>query len=155
MGRYIDQILQPGERLLYSTTLHAIIYLPAILLWLVALGAVVMERSTSTEGANLLWLALAAAAALVALALTLRAWFRRWTTETDVTTLRVVHKTGFIRRRTFEMNLDKVESVDVDQSIPGRLFGFGDVTIRGVGEGVETIRMIASPLQFRNTITAR
>jgi uncharacterized membrane protein YdbT with pleckstrin-like domain len=155
MGRYIDQILQPGERLLYSTTLHAIVYLPAILLWLVALGAFVMERWTLSEGANLLWLALAAAAALVALVLTLRGWFRRWTTETDVTTLRVVHKTGFIRRRTFEMNLDKVESVDVDQSIPGRLLGFGDVTIRGVGEGVETIRMIASPLQFRNTITAR
>jgi uncharacterized membrane protein YdbT with pleckstrin-like domain len=66
-----------------------------------------------------------------------------------------VHKAGFIRRRTFEMNLDKVESVDVDQSIPGRLLGYGDVTIRGVGEGFETIRMIASPLQFRNHITAR
>jgi uncharacterized membrane protein YdbT with pleckstrin-like domain len=155
MGRYIDQILQPGERVLYSTTLHAIVYLPAILLWLVALACFVMERRTLSEGGNLLWLILAVAAALVALALTARAWFRRWTTETDVTTLRVVHKTGFIRRRTFEMNLDKVESVDVDQSIPGRLLGYGDVTIRGVGEGVETIRMIASPLQFRNTITAR
>lgn len=155
MGRYIDEILQPGERLLYSTTLHGIIYLPAVLTWIVAVGCFVMSRQAESDGVGMVWLILAAAAALIALLWTMRAWFRRWTTETDVTTLRVVHKTGFVRRRTFEMNLDKVESVDVDQSIAGRLLGYGDVTIRGVGEGVETIRMIAAPLQFRNSITAR
>ena len=55
------------------------------------------------------------------------AWFHRWTTETDVTNLRVVHKTGFIKRQTFEMSLDKVESVDVNQSILGRILNYGDV----------------------------
>ena len=53
------------------------------------------------------------------------------------------------------MNLDKVESVDVTQSIAGRIFGFGDVTIRGVGDGEKKIAMIAQPLAFRNTITTR
>jgi uncharacterized membrane protein YdbT with pleckstrin-like domain len=155
MSRYIDQILQPGERVLYSTTLHPVIYLPGILAWIVAAACFVMERRAQTSGANLLWLILAGAAGLAALYWTVRAWFARWTTETDVTTLRVVHKTGFIKRSTFEMNLDKVESVDVVQSIPGRLLDYGDVTILGVGEGKETIAMIASPLQFRNNITAR
>ena len=93
--------------------------------------------------------------ALAALYWTVTAWFHRWTTETDVTNLRVVHKTGFIKRRTFEMSLDKVESVDVNQSILGRILNYGDVTILGVGEGRETIRTIASPLAFRNYITAR
>src|ERR1700730_12409734 len=79
----------------------------------------------------------------------------RWTTETDVTNMRVVHKTGFIKRRTFEMSLDKVESVDVNQTILGRLLNYGSVTVRGVGEGSETIETIASPLDFRNHITAR
>ena len=74
---------------------------------------------------------------------------------TDVTNLRVVHKTGFIKRRSFEMSLDKVESVDVNQSILGRILNYGDVTILGVGEGKETISTIASPLEFRNYITAR
>ena len=78
-------------------------------------------------------------AALAALYWTAKAWFHRWTTETDVTNLRVVHKTGFIKRRTFEMSLDKVESVDVNQSILGRILNYGDVTILGVGEGRETI----------------
>jgi uncharacterized membrane protein YdbT with pleckstrin-like domain len=69
--------------------------------------------------------------------------------------MRVVHKSGFIKRRTFEMALDKVESVDVNQSIFGRLLNYGDVTINGVGEGRETIATIASPLAFRNSITTR
>jgi uncharacterized membrane protein YdbT with pleckstrin-like domain len=93
--------------------------------------------------------------ALVALYLTVKAWFHRLTTETDVTNRRVVHKTGFIKRRTFEIALDKVESVDVDQSVMGRIFDYGNVTIQGVGEGRETIATIASPLAFRNAITAR
>jgi uncharacterized membrane protein YdbT with pleckstrin-like domain len=94
-------------------------------------------------------------AAIAALYLTLKAWFHRWTTETDVTNMRVVHKTGFIKRRTFEMALDKVESVDVNQSIMGRLLNYGDVTIMGVGEGKETITTIAAPLDFRSHITVR
>ena len=92
---------------------------------------------------------------LAALYWTVTAWFHRWTTETDVTNLRVVHKTGFIRRRTFEMSLDKVESVDVNQSILGRLMDYGDLTIQGVGEGTQTISTITSPLAFRSAITAR
>ena len=49
----------------------------------------------------------------------------------------------------------RVESVDVSQSIGGRLMGYGDVTIVGVGDSERTIQMIGSPIQFRNHITAR
>jgi uncharacterized membrane protein YdbT with pleckstrin-like domain len=155
MGRYIDGILQPGEKVLYSTNAHWMFYLPAIAAWLVAVVLFILTRATTIEGVILLCLTLSAVVALVALYWTAKAWFHRWTTETDVTNLRVVHKTGFIRRRTFEIALDKIESVDVNQSILGRILNFGDVTIMGVGEGRETIRTIAAPLQFRNNITAR
>lgn len=155
MGRYIDDILQPGEKLLYSTNLHWVFYLPGLVGWVVSIALLVAARMVTPESLVLVCLALSAAAALVAFYLSFRAWFKRWTTETDVTSLRVVHKEGFIKRRTFEMSLDKVESVDVNQSILGRILNYGDVTIRGVGEGVEKIRTIASPLAFRNFITAR
>ena len=155
MGRYIDDILQPGEKLLYSTNLHWVFYLPGLIGWVVSVALLVAARMVTPGGLALVCLALSAAAALVAFYLSLRAWFERWTTETDVTSLRVVHKEGFIKRRTFEMSLDKVESVDVNQSILGRILNYGDVTIRGVGEGIEKIRTIASPLAFRNLITAR
>ena len=155
MGRYIDDILQPGEKVLYSTNAHWIFYWPAIAAWIVAAVLLVLSRATITDSIVLLCLAGSGVAALAALYCTVTAWFHRWTTETDVTNLRVVHKTGFIKRRTFEMSLDKVESVDVNQSILGRILNYGDVTILGVGEGRETIRTIASPLAFRNFITAR
>ena len=155
MGRYIDEILQPGEKVLYSTNAHWMFYLPAIAAWIAALVLLILSRTTITESVILLCLSASAIVAIVALYWTVKAWFHRWTTETDVTNLRVVHKTGFIKRRTFEMALDKVESVDVNQSILGRLLNYGDVTILGVGEGKETISTIASPLAFRNFITAR
>jgi len=155
MGRYIDDILQPGEKVLYSTNAHWIFYLPAIAAWIVAAGLLVLSRMTTTESLILVCVAASVVVAVVALVLTAKAWFHRWTTETDVTNLRVVHKTGFIKRRTFEMSLDKVESVDVNQSILGRILNYGSVTVRGVGEGAETIDTIAAPLDFRNHITAR
>jgi uncharacterized membrane protein YdbT with pleckstrin-like domain len=155
MGRYIDEILQPGEKVLYSTNAHWMFYLPAIAAWIVALILLLLSRTTISEGIVLLCLSASAVVAIAALYWTAKAWFHRWTTETDVTNLRVVHKTGFIKRRTFEMSLDKVESVDVNQSILGRIMNYGDVTVRGVGEGAETIRTIAAPLEFRNYITAR
>jgi uncharacterized membrane protein YdbT with pleckstrin-like domain len=155
MGRYIDEILQPGEKVLYSTNAHWMFYLPAIAAWIVAVVLFFLSRTTTTEGIVLLWLSASAVVAIVALYWTAKAWFHRWTTETDVTNLRVIHKTGFITRKTFEMSLDKVESVDVNQSILGRILNYGDVTILGVGEGKQTIATIASPLAFRNSITAR
>lgn len=155
MGRYIDEILQPGEKVLYSTNAHWMFYLPAIAAWIVAIGLLVLSRYTTVDTLMMLCLAGAALVAIAALYWTVTAWFRRSTTETDVTNFRIVHKTGFIKRRTFEMSLDKVESVDVNQTIMGRIMNYGDVTILGVGEGRETIRTIASPLAFRNSITAR
>jgi uncharacterized membrane protein YdbT with pleckstrin-like domain len=155
MGRYIDDILQPGEKVLYSTNAHWIFYWPAIAAWIVAAVLLVLSRAAVTEGVVLLCLSASAVVALAALYWSATAWFDRWTTETDVTNMRVVHKAGFIKRRTFEMSLDKVESVDVNQSILGRILNYGDVTVQGVGEGKETIATIASPLAFRNFITAR
>ncbi len=155
MGRYIDDILQPGEKVLYSTNAHWMFYLPAIAAWIVAIGFLVASRMIGIEALMLICLTLAAIAGLAALYLTVTAWFHRWTTETDVTNMRIVHKTGFITRQTFEMSLDKVESVDVDQSIAGRILNYGDVIVRGVGEHEEKITTIASPLAFRNAITTR
>jgi uncharacterized membrane protein YdbT with pleckstrin-like domain len=155
MARYIDEILQPGEKVLYSTNAHWMFYLPAIVAWILVAVFLILSRLTAVDSLVLLCWAVAAVVALAALFWTFKAWFHRWTTETDVTNMRVVHKTGFIQRRTFEMALDKIESVDVDQSILGRILNYGDVTINGVGEGKETIRTIFSPLAFRSAITTR
>src|SRR5215475_2997379 len=116
MTRYIDYILQPGETVAYTTTLHWVVYLPAIGLWLLAFIALMVGGALGPVS-----LLVAMVCVLFGLGLAFRAWFRRWTTEIDVTDRRIVYKRGFIRRHTVEMNMDKVESVDVDQSILGRM----------------------------------
>jgi len=80
-------------------------------------------------------------------------WSDLSVTDIAVTNRRVIYKKGLIRRQTNEMNMDKVESVKINQSILGRLLDYGDVTILGTGEGFETLRTIASPIELRNSIT--
>jgi hypothetical protein len=53
------------------------------------------------------------------------------------------------------MNMDKVESVIVDQTIMGRVLDYGAVDIRGTGEGFEHLHGIGSPIVLRNAILAR
>ena len=155
MARYIDEILQPGERVLYSTNAHWIFYFPAILAWIVAIILFAVSRQSDVYSIMIICLFGSGLVALAALYWTLKGWFHRFTTETDVTDRRVVHKTGFINRHTFEIALDKIASVEVDQSIPGRLLNYGNVTIVSMGEvKPQPIRMIASPLAFRSAITA-
>jgi uncharacterized membrane protein YdbT with pleckstrin-like domain len=150
--RYIDHVLEPGETVRFSTTIHWIVYLPGLLLMLLAAACLVPVGNTT---AGSVWLMAAAGIAIVAAILMFRAWFRRWTTEIDVTDRRIVYKRGFIRRHTVEMNMDKVESVDVDQSLFGRLLNYGDIVVRGTGAGIEPLHGIDAPLEFRNHVTAR
>ncbi len=48
--------------------------------------------------------------------------------------------------------MEKVESVDVNQSLFGRPLNYGNVTVRGTGAGLETLRLIDAPLAFRNHV---
>jgi uncharacterized membrane protein YdbT with pleckstrin-like domain len=152
-------VLQPGETLLHKSKLHWLIYLPVLpFLAILALGLALysaMQDSGADANAALLPQGLLAVGAVGTIITWLRAWIRRVSTELAVTDRRVIFKRGLIRRHTVEMNMDKVESVDVDQSILGRIFNYGDVTVRGTGASIEPLRMIGDPLHFRSRVTAR
>lgn len=77
------------------------------------------------------------------------AYVRYKTTELAITTRRVIVKHGFIRRRTVEININKVESIQVDQGILGRMFNFGTLVIAGAGDPQAPIAGISSPMEFR------
>ncbi len=77
---------------------------------------------------------------------------RRNATEMAVTNKRVIVKTGIASRRTFEMLLSKIESIGVQESVMGRMFGFGTVTIRGTGGTPDSFAKIAHPLEFRKQV---
>jgi uncharacterized membrane protein YdbT with pleckstrin-like domain len=153
--RYIERILQPGETVVFRGKLHWVVYFPAIALLLVGLAALIAFTQIRSHSIQVGLLFVAVACGFIGGFGILKAWFERWTTEIDVTDRRIVYKRGLIRRRTVEMNMDKVESVDVDQSVMGRLLNYGDISVHGVGIGLETLRRISSPLDLRNQVTAR
>jgi uncharacterized membrane protein YdbT with pleckstrin-like domain len=147
---YVQRVLQPGEQVRHISSIHWIVCWSGVA---VAILAVVAYWLSDTRVLTGLWRYTAYALALVAVVLLIQQWFQWWVTEIAVTNRRVIYKKGFIRRQTNEMNMDKVESVRVEQSILGRLFDYGTVTILGTGEGFETLRTIASPIKLRNSIT--
>jgi uncharacterized membrane protein YdbT with pleckstrin-like domain len=149
---YVEKVLQPGERVIHTTGPHWLLYAPAALLLALA---VLLAAASFHVGAELGLVALVAAVlvAVAAVVLWLRAFIRRATTELAVTDRRVIFKRGIFQRHTIEMNLAKVESIDVDQSIFGRILGFGTVTVHGTGGSLEPLRSIDDPLAFRSSIT--
>ena len=148
---YIDSILEPGEEIRYRTTVTWTSYGPAIVFALLALASLIVVETSQPLAA------IGAFAGVFFLLATIvafvPAWFRRFTTEIAVTNRRIILKRGLIRRHTVEMNMEKVESVDVDQSLLGRLFNYGDITIRGTGSSFERLSNIDAPLKLRTTVT--
>jgi len=76
----------------------------------------------------------------------------RWTDEFAITNKRVILKTGLIKRDTIELNLSKVESVNVNQSVLGRILGFGSITVIGTGGTQKILSNIKQPIKFRKKI---
>ena len=152
--RYVRRVLQPGEIIVYTTKLHWLVYLWATLLLAICLVLAIVSWSWA-DNQNLslaLWIA-AIISALLALSSALRAFIRRSSTELAVTDQRVIYKTGLLARHTLEMSRGKVESVAVDQTLLGRLFGYGTVIVRGTGSTFEPIRNISDRLSFRSHLT--
>lgn len=151
---YVESHLQPGEKLIHSATVHWIVYLPAILLAVLALAAWLAIPAYAPQSVSLAGPILGALFGALALLFWLRGFFKRLSTELAVTDRRVIYKCGIVSRRTMEMNRSKVESVTVDQSIWGRLFDYGTVIVKGTGGGLEPLAGIDRPLAFRSEITA-
>jgi uncharacterized membrane protein YdbT with pleckstrin-like domain len=156
---YYTKVLLPDEELRAAGRLHWAIYLKGWICLAIALAAGIDflhlrgASADSTDGSISLVLEVVGGIFLVVgLFMLLSAWVRRVTTEIVVTDRRILFKEGFVRRRTMEMNMNKVETVDVVQSIPGRIFNYGTILIRGTGSSYEPLRLIGDPLALRNAI---
>jgi uncharacterized membrane protein YdbT with pleckstrin-like domain len=148
---YVETVLQPDETLRFRTNYHWIALVPGSALLVLAIISYWWAGRPNTWYG--LWMALAVLLVAGAVILLLRAGYRHFITEIAITDRRVIYKTGLMSRETDEMPLNKVENVEVRQSILGRLLDYGDVDVQGTGRGgigPEKLRRIASPPQFRN-----
>mgnify|MGYP001626167034 FL=1 len=126
MASYVEGALTKGEQVVYQGKVSIWSLVPLLLLGLIFLAF---------YGLGLLfWIAAA---------------IRYFTTELAITNKRVIAKFGLISRSTIEINLQKIESIQVNQGILGRIFNFGSIVVSGAGNPQAPIPGISSPLQFR------
>lgn len=126
MAAYVDKVLTKGEKVLYQGRVSAWSLMSEFIFGLVTLPFFGFGA--------LIW-----AGALI----------RYFTTELAITNKRVIAKFGLVSRSTIEINLQRIESVQVNQSVIGRIFNYGSVVVSGAGNPQAPIPGISSPLTFR------
>jgi membrane protein YdbS with pleckstrin-like domain len=151
---YYTKVLQPDETVKVVGQLHWSIYLRALFVLVIALAMAVGSAWLADPEYQYYALVAAAAVAVLGILLLLGAWIRRRATEIVVTDRRVIFKRGLLGRHTVEMNVSKIETVDVEQGIGGRIWGYGTLMIRGTGSSFEPLVGVGSPLEIRNAIVA-
>ena len=79
-------------------------------------------------------------------------YIEKWTTERALTNKRLVIKRGLISRQTEEMSFNRIEEVNLNQSILQRLLGSGNIRVTGTGSGEVVMKNIDDPLAVQKKL---
>jgi uncharacterized membrane protein YdbT with pleckstrin-like domain len=155
---YVEKHLIDGESIIYETRLHWIVLIVPVLLGLLfgltgAAMFVLSRRTTADQKVtHESFLVIGAAFLVIALIFIARGVLVRNATEMTVTNKRVFVKVGLAARRTIELLLSRVESIGVEETVMGRMLGYGTVIVHGTGGTPEVFNRIAHPLEFRTQV---
>lgn len=126
MASYIKKVLGREENITYEAKISIWFLAPLIILGLLTLPFF---------GLGIIFL--------------ISAYLKYISTEIAITNKRVIAKFGFISRRTTEISIQRIESIQVDQGIWGRIFNYGSLVVSGAGNPQAPIPGISDPLEFR------
>ena len=136
---YIDKNLMDGEKIIYRTKLHWIVFLGPLILFLIGI-ILMLDQKTAPGGAIFFF---------VAIIWVIAAIISRATSEFGISDKRVLIKVGWISRNSLETLLTKVEGIQVKQGILGRIFKYGTIVISGTGGTHNPFKKITDPITFR------
>jgi len=153
---YIDKTLMANEKIIYRTRPHWIIFSPAagwaiLTLAILMIGPFTKPGQWSFGTGHKFYSVLATITLVLAIINALIAYIEYISSEFGITNKRVLIKVGLIRRDSLEIMLRKIESIQVMQSIPGRILDYGMIIIAGTGGSKDRFKFIPSPLNFRKT----
>jgi len=152
---YIDNNLMEGEKVVYRTKLHWIIFGKCLIfLIFFFLSMILFFYGYYQNLKKIMYIGggLAIILGLFALAYGFNALIEYSSSEFGLTNKRVMIKTGFIKRESLEIVLAKVEAMHVSQGIMGRMLNYGRVDIRGTGGTSNSFDRIKDPLEFRKRV---
>jgi uncharacterized membrane protein YdbT with pleckstrin-like domain len=153
---YIEKVLLPDERIIYSATLHWIIYLQGLTLTIFGgvlgyynyPGLVFLFGPHLAQEFSRAITGVALVIVLIGAMLLLGAYIRQTATELVITNQRLVAKYGFISRTTFEIMINRITGANFDQTVMGRILGFGTIWVHGAGGDVSPISGVSNPQMF-------
>lgn len=150
---YVDENLISGEKVTYRAGFHWKVFALPVLsaAALAVLGVIAVIWGWASEFSRIFSI-VGGVLILIAVFAMIKVWIRASSAEFAVTNKRVILKTGFIQKDSAEIFLAKIESVGVDQTILGRLLGYGSVIIRGTGGSQQPFADLSRPLEFRRQI---
>lgn len=149
---YVQENLVPGERVILRATPHwASFIMPAVPF---VFGVVLIGFSLGSERGSL-FACMGLVFLVVALVQVVSVGVVFFTTEFALTDRRIIAKSGFLRRRSLELLLTKVESIQVNQPLLGRVLDYGTVVVVGTGGTQQPFRYISNPHELRKHVNAR
>lgn len=143
---YVSRTLGGKEHILYLTGYHWIYWVATIAAGVpfvgIALGGLPYDG----------WDFVLLAATLIPFCYAVYYFIHGIALEVAVTSDRFVKKTGLVSITSEEVSLDKIEEVNVSESILGRIFGYGNVDVHGTGAGAIHVTMVNDPVRLRREI---
>ena len=158
MSDYVSSTLMPGEEIAVSFHPHKIILANPIIVFLVAILFycnvshwlpylnIPVFRNYSVSGVISFGFLIAGIYMVIERIVTYR------TSEYTVTNHRVVMKLGIFTRVSFELMLNRLEAITVEQNIFGQIFNYGTVTVIGVGGTRDVFTYVPKPMYFRQQV---
>jgi len=157
---YVGKILNDDEHLIHIASLHWIIFTPGLTLALAGATLSLYSYTFSSFVLNGNFAAfagkigsgIALALTVLGFALMLGAFIRQASTELVITDQRIIAKYGFISRSTYEIMVNRISGVNFDQTVMGRIFGYGTILVHGSGGDVSPFHGVADPGNFQQAL---
>ena len=149
---YIESNLLQNEEVIYRTKFHWVIYLNSLLLFVMAMILFLWAGVEKNQNIQFVLMIPASILIIWSIANGISTLIEFFTSEFGVTNQRVLIKVGLIKRETFELLLNKVESFQVNQTIMGRILGYGSILISGTGGGKNVFHNIDDPLELKRQV---
>ena len=138
------------ERVAYRGRVHPVTYTRALIATACAIASFSLAVKYAHDGQLFNWIG--SGCLLIACGFAVLAYLRIHTSDFAVTNRRVIIQVGYIRRTSLEIFLAKVEGISIKQSFIGRVFNFGDISIRGGGGIQEDFHTVSAPYTFRRHV---
>lgn len=142
---YIDNNLLPGERIIFRTKKHIIIFFVPVLVFVLSVYFA-SYMATNPVLAAMQWVPWVVVALFWG-----SSGLNYYFSEFAVTNKRVMMREGFFTRHSNELRLNAISQVNVDQNLIGQMMNFGTVAINAFG-AFDRYNVISRPGKFQQAV---